>query len=114
MFGRRRYIPELSAKNKVMQAFGKRVAMNSPIQGTAADIIKLAMIRTEKALADEKLSAKLILQVHDELIVECPENETEKVCEILRREMESCVGDSFPIPLEVSLASGKTWFDAHG
>ena len=114
MFGRRRYIPELSAKNKVMQAFGKRVAMNSPIQGTAADIIKLAMIRTEKALADENLCAKLILQVHDELIVECPENETEKVCEILRREMESCVGDSFPIPLEVSLASGKTWFDAHG
>ncbi|MBE6571097.1 MAG: DNA polymerase I [Ruminococcaceae bacterium] len=114
MFGRRRYIPELAAKNKVMQAFGKRVAMNSPIQGTAADIIKLAMIRTEKALADENLCAKLILQVHDELIVECPENETEQVCEILRREMESCVGDTFPIPLEVSLAYGKTWFDAHG
>ncbi len=113
LFGRRRYIPELSAKNKVMQAFGKRVAMNSPIQGTAADIIKLAMIRTEKALSEEKLSAKLILQVHDELIVECPENETERVCEILRREMESCVGDAFPIPLEVSLSYGKTWFDAH-
>ena len=74
----------------------------------------LIISATEKALADENLCAKLILQVHDELIVECPENETEKVCEILRREMESCVGDSFPIPLEVSLASGKTWFDAHG
>ena len=113
LFGRRRYIPELSAKNKVMQAFGKRVAMNSPIQGTAADIIKLAMIRTEKALFDENLRAKLILQVHDELIVECPENEKDKVCEIVRREMESCVGDSFPIPLEVSLSYGKSWFEAH-
>ncbi len=114
LFGRRRYIPELSAKNKVMQAFGKRVAMNSPIQGTAADIIKLAMIRTEKALLQAKLSAKLILQVHDELIVECPENETEKVCEILKHEMETCVGEDFPVPLEVSLSFGKTWFDAHG
>lgn len=113
MFGRRRYIPELSAKNKVMQAFGRRVAMNSPIQGTAADIIKLAMIHTEKALLDAGLCAKIILQVHDELIVECPENEKDMVLKILKKEMESCVGKDFPVPLEVSAACGKTWFEAH-
>lgn len=112
LFGRRRYIPELSAKNKVMQAFGKRVAMNSPIQGTAADIIKLAMIKTESALRAAGLSAKLILQVHDELIVECPEAETERVCKILKHEMESCADEKISVPLEVSLACGKTWFDA--
>lgn len=111
-FGRRRYIPELTAKNKVMQAFGKRVAMNSPIQGTAADIIKIAMIRTENALAKAGLAAKLILQVHDELIVECPEEEKDRAAEILRREMENCV-NGFAVPLEVSLAAGKTWFSAH-
>lgn len=113
MFGRRRYIPELSAKNKVMQAFGRRVAMNSPIQGTAADIIKLAMIHTEKALLDAGLRAKIILQVHDELIVECPENEKDAVLSILEREMRNCVGEDFPVPLEVSAACGKTWFEAH-
>lgn len=114
LFGRRRYIPELTAKNKVMQAFGKRVAMNSPIQGSAADIIKLAMIKTEKALEEAGLFAKIILQVHDELIVECPESEKEKVCEILRFEMENCVSEDFPVPLEVSLSCGKNWYDAHG
>ena len=113
-FGRRRYIPELSAKNKVMQAFGKRVAMNSPIQGTAADIIKLAMIRTEKALFDSGLDAKLILQVHDELIIECKESDAPAVSEILKREMEGCMGENFPVPLDVSAACGKTWYDAHG
>ena len=113
LFGRRRYIPELSAKNKVMQAFGKRVAMNSPIQGTAADIIKLAMIHTEKALRRENLQAKLILQVHDELIVECPQNETEKVCGILKYEMEHCTGNLLRVPLDVSLSYGKNWYEAH-
>ncbi len=113
LFGRRRYIPELSAKNKVMQAFGKRVAMNSPIQGTAADIIKLAMIKTEKELSDRGLSAKLILQVHDELIVECPESELSQVCDILGASMESCTEGKLTLPLEVSLSYGKTWFDAH-
>lgn len=112
LFGRRRYIPELSAQNKVMQAFGKRVAMNSPIQGTAADIIKLAMIHTDRALSDAGLSAKLILQVHDELIVECPENEKEKAAALLRREMENVI-EGFAVPLEVSLACGKTWYEAH-
>lgn len=113
LFGRRRYIPELSAKNKVMQAFGKRVAMNSPIQGTAADIIKLAMIHTEKALEASGLCAKLILQVHDELIIECDKDDTDKVCSILKHEMETCMGNDFPVPLEVSIAYGKTWYDAH-
>lgn len=113
LFGRRRYIPELTAKNKVMQAFGKRVAMNSPIQGTAADVIKIAMLRTEKALADAALSAKLLLQVHDELIVECPEAEAERVARILKDEMEHCVAEYFSVPLAVSSAVGKNWYDAH-
>ncbi len=112
LFGRRRYIPELSASNKNMQNFGKRVAMNSPIQGTAADVIKLAMLCTEKALRDELPEAKLILQVHDELIVECPEQHLERACEIVKEQMERCI--STKVPLEVSLSYGKSWYDAHG
>ena len=88
MFGRRRNIPELKATNKNVAAFGKRVAMNSPIQGTAADIIKIAMIRVSERFKREKLSAKLVLQVHDELIVEAPEADRETACRILTEEME--------------------------
>lgn len=110
-FGRRRYIPELTAKNKNMQAFGRRIAMNSPIQGTSADIIKLAMVNISRALARENLRSKLILQVHDELIVESPADEAEKVCEMLKHEMETAV--NFSIPLSVSLSYGKSWYDAH-
>lgn len=110
MLGRRRYLPELQSANKNMQAFGRRVAMNAPIQGTAADIIKLAMNRVYERLKRERLSAQLILQVHDELIVEAPLAEQEQAAAILREEMEN----AFPLlsGLKVDLNVGKSWYDA--
>lgn len=110
MFGRIRYIPELSNKNKMLQAFGERAAMNSPIQGTAADIIKIAMINVDNALKNANIDARLILQVHDELIVEANESCLEKAQEILKSEMESAVELLVPLTAEVSV--GKTWYDA--
>lgn len=110
MFGRRRYIPELSSTNKNVQAFGERVAMNSPIQGTAADIIKIAMINVEKALSDAKLDASLILQVHDELIIESHISCAEKAKDILKREMENAV--SLSVPLTADVGVGSDWYDA--
>lgn len=110
LFGRRRYIPELSSTRKPEQAFGERVAMNSPIQGTAADIIKLAMVNTSKKLREQNLDARLILQVHDELIIEANESCADKVMELLKTEMENAV--SLPVPLTVGIAEGKTWYDA--
>ncbi len=110
MMGRIRYIPELRAKNKMMQAFGERAAMNSPIQGTAADIIKIAMINTAKALKDAKIDARLILQVHDELIVEAHKDIAEKALKILKNEMEGAI--KLSVPLTADIAVGKTWFDA--
>lgn len=110
MFNRRRYLPELKSSNFNLRSFGKRVAMNMPIQGTAADIIKIAMIKVENRLKKENLSSKLILQVHDELIVESPENESQKVAKILREEMESAV--SLKVPLVAEASIGKTWYDA--
>lgn len=111
MFGRRRYIPELSASNKNVQALGKRIAMNTPIQGTAADIIKLAMVKVYERLKKELPDARLILQVHDELIVEVKENEAEKAAEILRDEMEKAV--SLSVPLTADAKIGKSWYEAH-
>lgn len=110
IFNRRRYLPELNSTNHILRAFGERVARNMPVQGSAADIIKIAMINVDKKLKEQKLEAKLILQVHDELIVEAPEYEAEKVKEILKVEMENAV--KLKIPLEVHIAVGKTWFDA--
>ncbi len=110
MFGRRRYLPELSASNAMLRAFGERVARNMPIQGTAADIIKIAMVRVYERLLREKLDAKLILQVHDELIVEAHESIAERVCHIITEEMENAA--LLSLPLSVDAASGKTWFDA--
>ena len=109
-FGRRRYIPELTASNKNVQKFGERVAMNSPIQGTAADIIKIAMIRVAEALRRTGADAKLILQVHDELLIECPRSESEAVKRILVDCMENAV--KFTVPLDVEANIGKTWYDA--
>ena len=109
MFGRRRYIPELTSQKKMMQAFGERVAMNSPIQGSAADIIKIAMINADKALKESGLDAILILQVHDELIVDAAEKDADAAKEILVREMESAA--KLSVPLTVSSAVGKTWYD---
>ena len=110
MFGRRRPIPELSSPKKQLQAFGERVAMNSPVQGSAADIIKIAMINVVHALRDEGLDAKLIMQVHDELIVEAHENDAARAAEILKREMENTVKTAVPMSVEIS--QGKTWLDA--
>lgn len=111
-FGRRRYLPELTASNHITRAFGERVARNMPIQGTAADIIKIAMIKVDKRLREEGLSARLILQVHDELIVECPQYEAMQVAMILQEEMESAV--KLSVPLVAEAAVGKTWYDSKG
>ena len=109
LFGRRRYLPELKAHNFNTRSFGERVALNMPIQGTAADIMKIAMINVSNRLRAEGLSAKLILQVHDELIVECPENETDVVCVLLREEMENAA--KLSVPLVAETRAGKSWYD---
>ncbi|MBQ9749406.1 MAG: DNA polymerase I [Clostridia bacterium] len=109
MFGRRRYIPELSSPKAMMKKFGERVAMNSPIQGSAADIIKLAMINVEKALNESGLDARLILQIHDELIVEASKKDAEAAKEVLIREMEGAVKLSIPLSVEASI--GRSWYD---
>lgn len=110
MFGRRRYLPELSSSNFNLRAFGERVARNMPIQGAAADIIKLAMVHVEQRLQKEKLAARLILQVHDELIVEAPEAEAEQAASLLQQEMENAV--QLAVPLLADAKSGKTWYSA--
>ncbi len=110
IFGRRRYLPELSSSNAMLRSFGERVARNAPIQGTAADIIKIAMIKVHQRLKCEKLDARLILQVHDELIVECRENIKEQVCKILCEEMESAA--DMKVRLTVDAHYGKNWYDA--
>jgi len=112
MFGRRRYLPELKSSNFNMRAFGERVARNMPIQGAAADIIKIAMIRVSRRLEQEGLEAKMILQVHDELIVECPECEQEQVKALLAEEMEQAV--SLSVPMVADACAGRTWYDAKG
>ena len=111
LYGRRRDLPELKSSNFNMRSFGERVALNMPIQGTAADIIKLAMVRVHERLREEKLQAKLILQVHDELIVECPEEEAERVCELLRYEMEHTA--DLAVPLTADAHIGHSWAEAH-
>ncbi len=109
-YGRRRYIPELKNSNKNIAAFGKRVAMNAPIQGTAADIIKIAMIKVFNRLRAEKLDATLILQVHDELIIEVSNADKEKAAKILEEEMIGAA--SLSVPLVADVKSGETWYDA--
>ena len=100
------------AKNKVLQAFGKRAAMNAPIQGAAADIIKLAMVAVYRRLRSEELDAKLILQVHDELIIECREELAERVSALLKEEMENAV--HLAVPMTADVHSGKSWYIAKG
>jgi DNA polymerase-1 len=109
LFGRRRPVPELHSSNFMQRSFGERVAMNSPIQGTAADIIKIAMIRVDERLHRENRKARLILQVHDELIVEAPEEEEEEVQKILAEEMKGAA--DLKVALEIDMHTGKTWFD---
>ena len=110
LYGRRRYIPELKDGKYMIREAGKRMAMNSPIQGTAADIIKLAMLRVDKALAEAGLEARLVLQVHDELIVECPEAEAETVKTLVTREMEAAA--KLAVPLTAEAKVGKSWYEA--
>ena len=107
LMGRRRYLPELSSSNFNVRAFGERCAMNSPIQGTAADIIKLAMIAVARRIREERLHARLILQVHDELIVEAPEDEVERVKALLRECMEGVV--ALKVPLRADISTGGDW-----
>ncbi len=109
VFGRRRYVPELTSQKAVMRAFGERAAMNSPIQGSSADIIKLAMIEVRDRLASEELDARLILQVHDELIVEASKAHAERAAEILKDTMENVV--KLSVPLTVTLSVGNSWFE---
>ena len=109
--GRRRWLPELKSSNFNMRSFGERVALNMPIQGTAADIIKLAMVRVQSRLKTEHFAGRLVLQVHDELIVECPEAEAPAIAKLLEEEMEQVV--SLDVPLVAEAKVGKRWADAH-
>lgn len=112
LLGRRRPLPELTVGNAMTRAFGERVARNMPIQGTAADIIKVAMIRVYRRLQEEKMRSRLILQVHDELIVEAPLEEAEKAASLLREEMEASA--QMAVKLSVDVNTGDTWYDAKG
>ena len=109
-FGRRRYVPDIHAKNHQLRAFAERVCMNTPIQGTAADIIKLAMVHVHRRLKNSGMDARLILQVHDELILEASEDQKEELGAVLKEEMENAVRLSVPLIAEVGF--GKTWYDA--
>lgn len=110
LYKRRRYIPELKSNNYMVRQFGARAAMNTPIQGTAADIMKIAMINVYKKLKEENLKSKLILQVHDELLIETEKNEEEKVKKILINEMENVI--KLKVPLKADLSEGKNWLEA--
>jgi DNA polymerase I len=109
IFGRRRYIPELRDRNFNVRAFGERTAANSPIQGSAADLIKIAMIRIDQALRAESLQTKMLLQVHDELVFESPPEELDRVTAVVRREMEEAA--ELSVPLVVDIGIGDNWLE---
>ena len=111
LWGRKRYVPEINSNNYNVRQFGERVAMNAPIQGTAADIIKIAMVSIQKELKERKFKSKLILQVHDELVIEANNDELEEVKELLIRNMQEVA--KLKVPLQVDANIGKTWFEAH-
>ena len=110
LYGRRRPLPELKSASFQVRSFGQRAAMNTPIQGTAADIIKRAMLRVESRLRAEKMETRLVLQVHDELILEAPENERERACALLKEEMEGAA--QLAVPLRADVSWGENWYDA--
>ena len=110
ILGRRRYITELKSPNMNIRAFGERAARNMPLQGSAADIIKIAMIRVFNRLKEEGLQAKMVLQVHDELMLDCPLEEKEQATKILKEEMENAV--NLKVPLTVDISTGKSWYEA--
>lgn len=109
LFGRRRRLGELKSTNANLRGFGERVAMNTPIQGTAADIIKAAMVAVQDELEKQGLKAQLILQVHDELLIETPEDEKEQVVKLLRRCMEEVI--DLKVPLVADIQTGKDWYE---
>ena len=109
LFGRKRFLPDINSSNRTVKAMAERVAINSPIQGTAADIIKMAMIKIDHRLKEEKLKSKMILQVHDELIFEVPEAEIDIMNKLVIEEMEGAV--KLSIPLKVDYGVGENWFD---
>ena len=110
LMGRRRYLPELQSPKAQIREFGKRAAMNTPVQGTAADIIKLAMVRVDEALRKNHLQSQLILQVHDELLLECPPEEVEQASALLREAMENVI--NLKVPLVAEVHTGKNWAEA--
>lgn len=107
---RRRYLPDIQAKNFNLRSFAERTAMNSPIQGSAADIIKIAMIKVNEALRENNLQARMLLQVHDELIFETPVDEIDELTEVVTNVMDSAV--ALDVPLKVDAHHGDTWYDA--
>ena len=109
--GRTRYIPEIINKNKTVKSSGERIAINTPVQGTASDIVKSAMIAVDEKIRNDKIDAKLLLQVHDELIFTCAENEIEKLKVLVKETLESVV--KLAVPLRVSIEVGKSWGDFH-
>jgi DNA polymerase-1 len=111
LFGRRRFIPELTSSVAAVRSFGERTAVNTPIQGTAADLIKIAMIHIQQRLAREGLKSKMILQVHDELVFEVPDNEIEAMKKLVKEEMEGVV--TLLVPISVDMGVGKNWDEAH-
>ena len=110
LFNRRRYIPEMNSNNFMVRQFGARVAINAPIQGTAADIMKIAMINLYNELKNRNLESKILLQIHDELLLEVKEEEKEQVEEILRASMENAM--KLNVPLKVELSEAKNWYEA--
>ena len=111
LFGRRRFIPELASSAVAVRNFGERMAINTPIQGTAADLIKLAMINIQKRLTQENLGSKMILQVHDELVFEVPDREIEPMKKLVKEEMEGVL--TLSVPIKVDMGVGKNWDEAH-
>ena len=109
--GRRRYVPDLQSKNTQLAATAERMAVNTPIQGTAADLIKMAMVSIDRRLTQEKLRTRMLLQVHDELLFEVPEKEVERVKKLVRELMEGVM--SLRVPLQVDLGIGRNWAEAH-
>ena len=111
LMGRRRYIRAINSKNQTQRAAAERIAINTPIQGSAADIVKTAMLRVDRALKQQQLKARLLLQVHDELILEAPDAEADTVKALLKQEMEHVV--ELAVPLRVSIEAGSCWGDFH-
>ena len=109
MYGRKRPVPEISSSNFMQRSFGERIAMNSPIQGTAADIMKIAMLRVDRALKEKNLTAGILLQIHDELLIEAPADEAEQVAEILQTEMMAAA--DLKVPLSVEVKTGENWYE---